>query len=589
MRSLGLCVLLCACQGSHVERVESGIVAHYLPSCAPARVDRMIVEALGDFGIRDDALVSFDARAGKATLSSLPFESQLFRLHVETPDFSGVAIAPAGEGGATFDALVLPLGAHCLAVGSGLPALSSAAAVVLEGGDVLIAGGTRAGSALAEADAYRLDFARRLVQRDAMGMLVPRAACAAVQVGSESWIVGGAQSLMDGAPGLGSFERYSSVERTFVGLGRLAVPRARAGAARLLDGSVLVAGGQGSVGGAALDSLERISADGKTSTPLAARLPWPALEPLVLPSEAGLVWIAANVRGRLALALFDPASELVSDMEAPLGGLEFAPPVSLPGARLAIVEQRAGQTTGVIHIVLPDLSTVTLDRWLTPFSGLASPRVLALDDGKILLVALRGQEPTARVIDVGRREVRVRELDRPVNQLLLRDDGAVAELGDTAALLVREDERTRFDNPGGTLLASDADAVVLDAHTRWLREPLALVSQVSGARFDLALYRYQAVTVELTVQGPGELILRRSDGVERVIDLSATRVGPALCTLARASEGKVIIERSGEQVQMRAEGKEQTCRLEGFTGPLGLAFRALDQGVRVSDLVVTRR
>ena len=176
-----------------------------------------------------------------------------------------------------------------------------------------------------------------------------------------------------------------------------------------------------------------------------------------------------------------------------------------------------------------------------------------------------------------------------MNQLLLRDDGAVAELGDTAALLVREDERTRFDNPGGTLLASDADAVVLDAHTRWLREPLALVSQVSGARFDLALYRYQAVTVELTVQGPGELILRRSDGVERVIDLSATRVGPALCTLARASEGKVIIERSGEQVQMRAEGKEQTCRLEGFTGPLGLAFRALDQGVRVSDFVVTRR
>jgi hypothetical protein len=583
-----LFLLLCGCDRTRVERVESGIVAHYLSGCAPARADRMTVEALGDFGIRDDALLSFDARAGKTTLSSLPFEAKLFRLRVETPDFQGVAIAPAGEHESTFDGLVLPLGRHCQAIEKGLPAREGAARVMLEGGDVLLAGGTGAQSSLAEADAYRLELALGRAHKDAMGMLVPRALAVGVRVGGESWIVGGAQSVSEGSPSLASFERYDSKSGVFASLGRLEAPRARAGAVRLLDGSVLVAGGERMVGGEALDTLERISGDGKTSRLLDVRLPWPAESPVLLAGDDGLVWIAARVHERLALALFDPTSEQIHEIETPASGLEFSPPVALPGARLAVVETRSGVTTGVIHLVLADGSGVTLSDWLTSFAGLASLQLEALHDGRILLVGKAGERPTSRVIDVGRREVRVRELERPVDGLLLRDDGAVAELSGASALILREDERTPYDNPAGTLLAADADALALDAHTRWQQGPLELVSNVAGARFDLAFLAYEEMRVELDVSGDSELILRRADGAERVIDLSATRVGPALCTLARANEGLIVFERSGENLRIQVEGRAESCRLEGMAGPLSVAFRALDPGVRVRSLVVVR-
>ena len=147
---------------------------------------------------------------------------------------------------------------------------------------------------------------------------------------------------------------------------------------RLLDGSVLVAGGERIVGGALLDSLERISSDGQTSTLLDARLPWPAENLTLLASDDGLVWILASVRGRLALALFDPRSGQLDELQTPVSGLELGPTVALPGGRLAMVETRLGVTTGVIHLVLADGSGVTLDEWLTSFAGLASPRALAL-------------------------------------------------------------------------------------------------------------------------------------------------------------------------------------------------------------------
>jgi hypothetical protein len=549
----------------------------------------MTVEALGDFGSRGDALVSFDARLGETVLESLPFEARLYRLRVQTSDFSGAAIAPAADDASTFDTLVLPLGTHCAAVTSGLPTLGAAAHVLLEGGDLLVAGGTGdSDGLLARRDVYRLDLARGRVRKGDEGMLVSRALALGVRVGSESWIVGGAQSVSEGSPSLDSFERYDSRSDAFDAFGRLAVPRARAGAVRLLDGSVLVAGGERTVGGEPLDSLERIASDGSQSRELDARLPWPAQNPVLLAGDDGFVWVAARVQEKLALALFDPASEQVEELELPRDDMELSPLVALPGARLAIIETRAGETTGVVHLLFPNGDREALDAWLTPFAGLSAAQAVALNDGRILLTGVVRGTPSSRVIDVGRREVRVRALDGVMRALYLRDDGAVAELSERGAHLLREDARTRYDNPGGTLLAADADAIALDAHTRWQREPLSLVSRVSGARFDLSLLRYERVTVELDVRGRAELILRREDGAERVIDISPTRVGPALCTLERAGEGALTLERDGEHVTLHVSGDSRRCRLESMVGPLALAVRALAQGVRVQNLVVTR-
>jgi hypothetical protein len=580
--------LLVGCDTTRVDTVSSALAVRYLESCAPARVEAFTVEALGDFPVGGDSLVAFDARDGEGALRGLPTAAQLFRLRVSTSSFAGVAIAPAADDGARFDALVLPLGVHCPVLDAGLPALEGASAVALPGGDLLVAGGAVAGEgALARREALRVAVSRARVVAVADGMFLPRALAAAVGVAGEAWIVGGAQSLLEGSPALDSFERFDAASAAFLAPGRLTVERARAGAARLRDGSVLVAGGEASVGGATLDTLERIDADG-TSRAVAARLPWPARDPQLLVRDDGLVWIVAARSSALVVALFDPLSEAVQALDSPLDGREPGPLVALPGGRLALLELAAGVTTGTLHLLLADGSLVTLDDWLTPFRGLREGRAVALRDGRILLTGVSDRGPEARVIDVGRREVRVRELDVAPTALFVRDDGSVAELAGSALRLVREDARTRFDNPGGTLLADDADVVALDAHSRWLRAGLELEARVAGARFELAALTYEDVRIEVDVRGRGELSLRRDDGAERALTLAPDQVGPALCRLARAGEGPVRVVRSGETVRVEAGGEARRCRLEGMQGPLMLGFRALDAGTRVKRLTVSR-
>jgi hypothetical protein len=578
--------LLGGCDTTHVETVSSALTVRYLAGCAPARVDALTVEALGDFPVRGDSLVFFDARAGEGDLSGLPVEAQLFRLLVSTSSFAGVAIAPADDAGARFDALVLPLGVHCAVLDAGLPDLEGASALALPGGDVLLAGGALRGEGtLARRDAQRIAVSRARVDAIAEGMFLPRVLASGLVVGNEAWILGGAQSLLERSGALDSFERFA--DGTFQAPGRLVVARARTSAARLLDGSVLVAGGQTTVGGAALDSLERIDASGQSRL-LDVRLPWPALEPGLFVRDDGLVWITAVRDERLVLALFDPSSEAVQELDVPLAGRQPGPLVVLPGSRLALLELAAGRTTGTLHVLLPDLSLVTLDDWLTPFSGSSAAHAVALRDGRILLTGANDAGPESRVIDVGQHEVRVRELDLAVDTLLARDDGSVAELGAGALRVVREDARTRFDNPGGTLLAEDADVLALDAHTRWRRDGLTLSALADGARFELASLTYEDVIIDLDVMGGGELIVRRADGAERVLAIARDAVGPALCRLTRSGEGAVRFTRNGESIRIEAGGKSQRCRLEGMVGPISLSFRALSAGTHVKRLTVAR-
>lgn len=569
--------------------IASGLTLRYLDGCAPARVEQITVEALGDFPAGPGTLASFDARNGAGQLSALPPEAALFRLRIDTPDFSGVAIARAGAGGAHFDALLLPLGVHCALPTPGLPRLDHAGIVPVTGGDVLIAGGVRVGETTALRDAYRLQVARAEVARDADGMFLPRVLAATVVVDGQSWVLGGTQALVEGSPALDSFERYDAAQGAFTAPGRLALPRARAGAVRLLDGSVLVAGGEGAVDGEALASVERIAVDGRTSRVLTEPLPWPAREPRLFVRDDGYVWVVADVAGALTLALFDPAAESFRELEPPSAGLEASPVVALPGSRLAIVELAEGVTTGAVWLVLPDGEGLRLSRWLTSFAGLSQAQAVALGDGRILLTGVRGEQPTARVIDVGRGEVSVRALNVPIRAFVPRDDGSIVELGAREARIVREDARTRYDNPGGTLLADDAQAVALDAHTRWRREGLELVALEGGASFELGGLLYADVDIALEAEGPGELVLRRTDGAARAISVDDDAVGPALCTLPRDRNQAILVERRDDVVRVKIGDANRSCRLLGMVGPVALGYRALTEGVRLRRLEVTRR
>ena len=598
-RTLGMCLTLSwalgatACRDGDTVLRESGLAMRYLAGCAPERVDRVTLEALGDFPSTAESFASFAAGDGsEVSLRRLPVLSQVFRLSVETDEFRGFALAPAADDGTQFDALVLPLGVHCEVGAEGLGDTVGAAATLLAGEDVLVAGGLSP-EGLAGRSAKVLRVGRERWDADAQGLFVPRAYAAAVAIDQEAWIVGGASSLGDAGVALDSFERYDAQAGAFVGLGRLFAPRMHASALTLADGSVLVAGGQATPQGPKLSSLERILPSELSGHELSPALPSGTLTPTLLLRDDGRVAILGDDAGALWLALFDPVTEGLVELDLPPvtapANVDPAATVVLPGARLAFLETTAGVTTGRLWVRLEEGSYQLLDDWLAPFSGLSVPRAAPLRDGRILLTGVRDGEPTARVIDPSSRDVRVRSLAAAVQRLLVRADGSVIELGSKAVLVAREDTRSGFDNPGGTLLASDEHVLALDARPRFAREALSLTAEVPGARFDLAGLRYEDVRVELRVQGAAELLLRRSDGAERVIEIRDERFGPAYCDLDRDPEAEIVVERSGSQALLRAGGGRRRCALDGLVGPIALAMRLTERGARVDLLVVTRR
>jgi hypothetical protein len=205
-----------------------------------------------------------------------------------------------------------------------------------------------------------------------------------------------------------------------------------------------------------------------------------------------------------------------------------------------------------------------------------------------LLTGSRQGAPLARLLDVGTREVAVRELDLSVEQLFARADGSVLLIGPDGARVLREDGRTPYDNPGGTLLADDSGALCLDAYGRFARAGLTLEARVVGARFDIAGLRYRDVRIELTVEGAARLLLRRADGGERVIEVGTERVGPAYCELTVEAGAALSIERREQQIALRAGKSARSCVLDGLSGPIALALSALEVGVVVRDLRVLR-
>jgi hypothetical protein len=214
--------------------------------------------------------------------------------------------------------------------------------------------------------------------------------------------------------------------------------------------------------------------------------------------------------------------------------------------------------------------------------------VLALSDGRILLTGILRDVPVARLLDPARRDVTTRALDIAVDRLFLRADGSALMVGAEGVRILREDARSAFDNPGGNLLADDSGALCLDAFGRFAREGLALRATVSGARLDLVPLRYRDVRIELSVAGPAQLVFSRADGGQRWIAVGTDSVGPAFCKLTVMPGERLEIERREEHITLRTDKANHGCQLDGMTGPIAVALRALAADVLISDLRATR-
>jgi hypothetical protein len=556
----------------------------YLSACAPSRVERLALEALGDFPTSAETFFAIDVSGGVQEVSALPLLTRLARISVSTSNFRGVAIAPVADDGSGFDALVLPFDLPCLSVAEATLVPDGAAVSLLDGQDILVAGGARPGRTTALSSTSEAQIAEEQSVPVPEGLFVPRVHATALDLGPETWVLGGAQSASPGTPAFDSFERYAASSHAYVGIGRLVQARLRAAALFIPGLGVLVAGGEAEIDGAPRDTLEVIDVVSFESRLLDARLPFVSSELALQLRDDGVGVVTDGVR----LLLFEPSSERLAEL-APLAvPSEPSAIVTLPGERVAAFEIIDGKTTGRLALRLPNGEDVLFDEPLTPFSGLEHGRALGLRDGRLLLTGERAGRPTARRIDPGTSKVEIIGLPFVPQRLLLRNDGAVLLVGADAVATLRLDARTLHDNPGGTLLAEDADGVALDGVGRFRREGLALVSQVAGARFDLAGLSYEDVLIEVEAEGEIDLLLRGEQGVGRAVVLGADVVGPALCTLPRAADGRARIERRASTLTFEAGGRTKRCTLEGLSGRLRLAVRAVRAGATLRSLIVTR-
>jgi hypothetical protein len=595
---------LVACRGSTVEAPRSGLILRTLPDCAPDRVERLVVEPLGDFALPEPAAVARDLDQDLISISGLPGETAWFRLRVETPDpgYHAFALAPAGEPDEPLDALVLPLTRTCSVQTEAFQQFDESTLAMVAAEDLLLAGGLARGDVATRA-ARLLRVARTQLEPDARGLDVPRAQASGLMLAAETWVIGGAFERRAGAAALDTFDRYDAATRGFVGLGRMRIPRVRPATLSLLDGSALVAGGSATVDGEPLTSIEGIAADGDASAVWPDALPFAASDLGLFVRDDGNVLALGLADGESALAQLDPGTRRVEPLEGPpLRADALLRPeltTSLPGGRLAMLELDgpSGRTTGSAFIMFPedgsyleiadprDDSDLT---WLASFSGIEHGRVLGLADGRILLTGVRQDLPLARLLDPGRRDVATRALDIVVDRLFARADGSVLMVGSEGARILREDEHSAYDNPGGNLLADDSGVLCVDAFGRFAREGLGLRATVNGARFDLVPLRYRDVRFELTVDGPAVLGFTRNDGGQRTIAVGTDSVGPAYCKLSVTAGEPLEIERREERVTLRSGQANHSCQLDGMTGSIAVFVRALAPDVLIRDLRATR-
>jgi hypothetical protein len=587
-----LCGLTCGCQEPAVQTLSSQLTLRYLSGCAPALVEGLRLEPLGDFAASQSSPVAVAfADGAPASAAPLPFATQWYRLSVETPDYRGAALAPAGDQGERLDALLLPLGRPCTVSDDAFELFEGSALTLIDGSDLLLAGGVKDQDGPAYPDVSVLRVARQELASDPGALIVARAGAVAVPVGGEVWILGGAARDDDGSAAIDTFERYVPGERAVAGFGRMRTARVGAAALQVGDGSVLVVGGRSAVAGDALDSIESISPGDRQGGELwPDRLPGPMGDPTLRALDNGrLLAVGASGAGPL-LVLIDPNTRELSELDPPplAAGTELAPAltVALPGERAALFAQKDELTTGELVLLLSDGRYQRLDDWLASFAGIEGAQSVALPDGRILLAGLRAGAPIARILDPGTREVAVRELDLAVRRMFLRDDGSVLMVSEEGVRVFREDARSRFDNPGGTLLADDV--LCLDYYGSFRRSGLSLVSNVPDARFDLAGLRYRDVRIELEVSGRAELLLRPELGEQRLIQVGTEQVGPAFCQLAVEPGAPLRIERREQRITLRAGEGARDCVLESLMGAIAIGLRAFDAEVSVNDLRVER-
>ena len=561
----------------------TGAVELRLPTAADCRAPQppteVIVEALGDFPPSDERTIEvFRPGPEPGIIDRFPFATEALAVRARSGSWVGFGLLLLdGRGDLQAPLLLLPPLIPCPVADPALRDEGGAVVPLSDGGLVWFGG--REGDGRATRRVVHWEPSTPLANVVDPGLQSPRLDAAAVHVGDEVWVMGGALGAL--GPAHDTMEVYSSTTRS-VGerLVTLREPRRGAGAARLPDGRVLLVGGRGSGEGPPLDSAELIEPSTMTSTPTSA-LPRERDAPLVRVLDDGTTLILGGtlLGGSPATEVlaFDPRSTSFIALGVVLDG-KVREAVPLPGGRLAVLAGDILTELTILRNAPPVLGPVpTLETWTFAFDGppLTMGAATALRDGTLLLAGRDPDNLRHMVrIDVGAATAEPLAAPRALERLVTLADGVVAAIDTVGMELQRIVERSPFDHAPASLLAED---LALDAPGRWRTEGAALIATVDDARADLAGLRFAAVAIDIESSGSVEVLIQPEMSPPQSVRIDDRRVGPALCEIESA-EGVTHLERRGRTLVIERGGHTQACRLDRVEGRVALAFRARANG-----------
>jgi hypothetical protein len=581
---------LLACGACSVEPTVENVplLLRELESCALHAPSAVELLALGDFPSRPAQL---RAGPGSSVFDQFPRDTRELLVRATTDE--GLAQGRRLLAHSTGDqpVLVLPSGRSCPLGDPLARALPGAALAALPSGGLLIAGG-RAEDDSVRTDVVTLAPGASLVEQVPGGMLFRRTYASATVVGPLVVIAGGTGDLRGTAQE--TYEVFDSEAASFVASrSRKLVtgPRMEHAALLLRDGRVLIVGGRADASEPSpLSSAELLDIALPASDAISgeAGLNQARTRPYLLELDSGSVIVLGGRDAALAVVpsveRYDVARSRFMPVSLLLPTHSEVVAAALPGARVAWLGCDSGAFAQCELTLLMERDgdfiseEVALDFASQAPSGLSELRLLALDNGQLLLTASDAsdarQSRRAFVIDLNAPKLSAVDASRVAKATLMLRSGVVVELDELGASLREPGSLSEYESPAGNLVAEESQLLTLSAASHWQRTAEGLMARVEGARVDVPRLRFGAFQIELDASGNLSLLLFDRTAKEVAVELVDGAVQLAGCRRQLLDGSKLLVTGNHTQLLVRNDAGDNLCTQALSADSLRVAVRA---------------
>ncbi|MGE0790725.1 MAG: hypothetical protein AB7S26_33940 [Sandaracinaceae bacterium] len=596
------CAILAACDGPQLD-VRISLRPSQSDFCRPSEVLRIDVQPLLDTPRVERPPQSLDLASGASseTLDPLPAETRGLAVSAQARGgWRGGGVALVDPSRLEVLLPMLPFRSWCELTDFEIVLRPGAAIAATDDGRMVIAGGdtddfvsdavilVTPGEPLAEVRALRLSRERTR-------------ASATWTTDARVVVAGG--TVAD-ATGIRDTFDVLDLDALRVESFNLGAARYDHAAARLPDGSVLLASGVGEGGHLRTDAeLVVVDEDGASASSAGSAVPRAGATALPLDDGSVVIVGGTDADGEPSGAIerWDGTSLVaLPPWDAPVGASYAA----LTGARVAMVggSDGAGRLLARITVLMPDGDRVEVD---APGVALESLRALGLEDGRLLVSGLDTAGPRRATVRIDLGGTRAEPSDAIRGARSLAIPGALVPLGDGSIVaadangvdVMRLDLATSYDDPpaeidpGQTL---DREHLSLDVASRWTEDPPPgaprgpLYATADDARLELAGARFSHLRLSVEPVGPMEVLLTRPDAPAYVIAIDTDGVTFGGCAIERgAQDAEVVIERRRASLTISAADHSATCELDEENARVGVALR-LPRGSGVLTLGAVR-